>query len=224
MLIEHPRIFDAYPSLTRLPARLLARIQSELRPVGAADGHEFFNVGDSCPALLLLVSGAVRVLKPLPSGRAMPLYKLGPGEFCVLSVSCLLGDVLYPAAGRAAGKVVGAALPKALFRTLVDEEPTFRNEVFSVFASRLCSLLTLIEEMARTRLDERLADLLISRGPVIHATHQGLADELGTAREVVSRILEHFEDNGLVRLRRARVDILDARHLARLYDRVGTGS
>jgi CRP/FNR family transcriptional regulator len=64
---------------------------------------------------------------------------------------------------------------------------------------------------------------LISRGPVIHATHQTLADELGTAREVVSRILEHFEDNGLVRLRRARVDILDARHLARLYDRAVSG-
>jgi CRP/FNR family transcriptional regulator len=224
MLIEHPRIFDAYPSLTQLSARLLARIQSELQPVGAVDGHEFFNVGDNCPALLLLASGTVRVLKPLPSGRAMPLYKLGPGEFCVLSVSCLLGDVLYPAAGRAASKVIGAALPKALFRTLVDEDPTFRNVVFSLFASRLCSLLALIEEMARTRLDERLADLLVSRGPVIHATHQGLADELGTAREVVSRILEHFEDSGLVRLRRARVDILDARHLARLYDRAVTGS
>lgn len=224
MLVEHPRIFDAYPSLTRLPARLLARIQSELQPVGAADGHEFFNVGDSCPALPLLVSGTVRVLKPLPSGRTMPLYRLGPGEFCVLSVSCLLGDVLYPAAGRAAGKVIGAALPKPLFRMLVDEDPAFRNEVFGVFASRLCSLLALIEEMARTRLDERLADLLVSRGPVIHATHQTLADELGTAREVVSRILEHFEDNGFVRLHRARVDILDARHLARLYDRAVTGS
>lgn len=224
MLIEHHRIFDAYPSLTQLPLRLLARIQSELQPVGATDGHELFNVGDSCPALLLLLSGTVRVIKPLPSGRTMPLYKLGPGEFCVLSVSCLLGNVLYPAAGRAAGQVVGAALPKALFRTLVDEDAAFRNEVFSVFAERLCFLMTLIEEMARTRLDERLADLLISRGPVIRATHQTLADELGTAREVVSRILEHFEDNGLVRLRRARVDILDPQHLARLYDRALTGS
>jgi len=224
MLVEHPRIFAAYPSLTRLSPRLLARIQAELQPVGADDGRELFNVGDSCPALPLLLSGTVRVLKPLPSGRTMPLYKLGPGEFCVLSVSCLLGDVLYPAAGRAAGTVIGAALPKPLFRMLVDEDPAFRNEVFGVFASRLCSLLALIEEMARTRLDERLADLLVSRGPVIHATHQGLADELGTAREVVSRILEHFEDNGLVRLHRARVDIVDARHLARLYDRAVTGS
>lgn len=214
---EYQRTVHAYPSLTRLAPRLLARVQSELQPVHAADGHEVFNVGDNCVALPLLVAGSVRVLKPLPTGRALPLYKLGPGEFCVLSISCLLGDVAYPASARTAGEVVGAALPKALFRTLVDEEPTFRNEVFGVFAARLCSLMSLIEEMAMTRLDERLADLLVSRGPVILATHQALADELGTAREVVSRILEHFEDNGLVRLRRARVDVVDPQHLARLY-------
>ena len=92
---------------------------------------------------------------------------------------------------------------------LVDDVPAFRHEVFGLFASRLCFLMTLIEEMAMTRLDERLADLLISRGPVVMATHQALADELGTAREVVSRILEHFEQNGLVRLQRARVDVLE---------------
>jgi CRP/FNR family transcriptional regulator len=132
-------------------------------------------------------------------------------------VSCLLGDVVYPAAGRAAGEVVGATLPKAVFRTLVDEDAGFRNEVFAVVATRLCLLMALIEEMAMTRLDERLADLLISRGPVVHATHQALADELGTAREVVSRILEHFEADGLVRLRRAQVDVLNARHLSRAY-------
>ena len=213
----HTKILEAYTGLTRLPYPLFARVQSELQPVRAADGHELFNVGDSCTVLPLLASGAVRVFKPLPTGRAMPLYKLGPGEFCVLSVSCLLGDVVYPAAARAAGDVVGAALPKALFRTLVDEDTAFRNQVFGLFATRLCFLMSLIEEMAMTRLDERLADLLVSRGPVILTTHQALADELGTAREVVSRILEHFADNGLVRLQRARVDVVDPGHLARLY-------
>jgi CRP/FNR family transcriptional regulator, anaerobic regulatory protein len=111
----------------------------------------------------------------------------------------------------------GPCCRRPCFRTLVDEDPAFRNLVFGLFAARLSSLMTLIEEMAMTRLDERLADLLVSRGPVILATHQALADELGTAREVVSRILEHFADNGLVRLQRARVDVIDARHLARLY-------
>jgi CRP/FNR family transcriptional regulator, anaerobic regulatory protein len=217
MATESSAIFDAYPLLTRLSARLQARTRSELRPIRAADGQDLFDVSDTCTALPLLASGAVRVLKPLSSGRSVPLYRLGPGEFCVLSVSCLLGGVLYPAAAKAAGEVVGAALPKALFRTLVDEETVFRNEVFGVFATRLCLLMTLIEEIAIARLDERLADLLISRGPVIHATHQALADELGTAREVVSRILEHFEANGLVRLRRAQVDVLNPAQLAHAY-------
>jgi CRP/FNR family transcriptional regulator len=217
MLSEYQRIADAYPSLTRLPSPLLARVRSDLQPVRAPDGHDVFNVGDGCTALPLLAAGSVRVFKPLATGRALPLYKLGPGELCVVSISCLLGDVVYPAAARAAGEVIGAALPKALFRTLVDEDPAFRHEVFGVFAARFCSLMSLIEEMAMTRLDERLADLLVSRGPVILATHQALADELGTAREVVSRILEHFEDNGLVRLRRARVDVVDPQHLARVY-------
>ena len=216
MPTEHSRIFHAYPLLSRLPAQFLARLRSELQPVRAADGQELFNVGDSCLALPLLVSGSVRVLKPLPNGRTMPLYTLRPGEFCSLSVSCLLADIAYPAAARAAGDVAGAAMPKPLFRTLVDEDPAFRNEVLGLFAARLCFLMSLIEEMAMTRLDERLAEFLVSRGPVILATHQALADELGTAREVVSRILEHFEHNGLVRLHRARVDVLDPRHLARL--------
>jgi len=210
---QHSKIFDAYPLLRQLPAHLLTRLRSELTPVRAADGQALFNVGDDCRALPLLAAGAIRVHKPLPTGRTMPLYTLSPGEFCSLSVSCLLADVVYPAAARAAGNVVGAGMPKPLFRTLVDEVPAFRHEVFGLFATRLCFLMTLIEEMAMTRLDERLADLLIARGPVINATHQALADELGTAREVVSRILEHFEQNGFVRLGRARVDVLNPQSL-----------
>jgi len=213
---EPSRILEAYPLLGQLPAHLRTRIRSELHAVRASDSQALFNVGDSCTALPLLVSGSIRVIKPLPTGRTVPLYTLGPGDFCSLSVSCLLADVVYPAAARAAGDVVGAAMTKTLFRTLVDEVPAFRNEVFGQFAARLCFLMTLIEEIAMTRLDERLADLLVSRGPVLKATHQALADELGTAREVVSRILEHFEHNGLVRLRRARVDVLKPQHLARL--------
>jgi CRP/FNR family transcriptional regulator len=209
--------FDVYPVLGRLPGRLLARVRDELRPFRAADGQQLFGVGDRCSGVPLITSGTVRVLKPLPSGRVLPLYNVAPGELCVLSVCALLGDVLYPAAGKAIGDVVGATLPKALFRTLVDQAAIFRNEVFAVFAMRLWLLMALIEEMAIMRLDERLADLLVARGPVIRATHQALADELGTAREVVSRILEHFEADGLVRLRRAHVEVLEPQRLAQAY-------
>jgi CRP/FNR family transcriptional regulator len=211
------RTFEAYPVLGSLSGDLQARVLAEMGPMRAGHGQRLFDVGDRCPALPLVADGAIQVVKPLPTGRNLPLYSLRRGELCVLSVSCLLGDVPYPAAAQAAGSVAGAALPKALFRTLVDHAPAFRNEVFGVFASRFCLLMGVIEEMCVTRLDERLADLLISRGPVIHSTHQALADELGTAREVVSRILEHLEAGGFVRLRRARVDLISPEKLARLY-------
>jgi CRP/FNR family transcriptional regulator len=216
MSTDHLTAFDVYPVLGRLPGRLRARVRDELRPFRAADEQQLFGVGDSCSGVPLITRGSVRVLKPLPAGRVLPLDRVAPGELCVLSVCGLLSDVVYPAAGKATGDVVGATLPKALFRTLVDEA-IFRNEVFAGFAARLWLLMALIEEMAITRLDERLADLLVARGPVIRATHQALADELGTAREVVSRILEHFEADGLVRLRRAHVEVLKPQRLAQAY-------
>ena len=217
MLINVLPIFEAYPVLTRVSPRLQGRIRSELTVMRADDGQELFRVADACTALPLIIGGRVRVRRPLPTGRALPLYTLGPGELCVLSVSCLLADFPYPAEGKAEGETVAATLPKALFRALVDEDAVFRNEVFGAFATRFSLLMALIEEMSMMRLDERLADLLISRGPVVHATHQALADELGTAREVVSRILEHFEADGLVRLGRGQVHVLNGRHLAETY-------
>ena len=203
--------------LSAISAGLQSRVRRELQPIRAPTGQRLFGVADRCAALPLVVDGAIRVIKPLTNGKSLPLYKLERGELCVLSVSCLLADVVYPAAAQAASDVTGATLPKSLFRTLVDDAPAFRNEVFGVFAMRFCLLMTLIEEMSVTRLDERLADLLISRGPVVHATHQALADELGTAREVVSRILEHFETDGFVRLRRAHIDVIGAENLAHTY-------
>ena len=210
-------IFEAYPIFNRISARLQGCVRSELRHVRADDGQEFFRVGDPCTEWPLIVAGKVRVVKPLPTGRTLPLYTIGPGEFCALSVSCLIGDLAYPAEGRAAGDVVGATLPKSVFQKLLDDDAAFRKEIFGAFAMRFSLLMGVIEEMSRTRMDERLADLLVSRGPVIHATHQALADELGTAREVVSRILEHFEADGLVELRRAQVHVVDAAHLAETY-------
>jgi CRP/FNR family transcriptional regulator len=210
-------IFEAYPVFNRISPRLQGCVRSELRHLRAEHGDELFRVGDPCTEWPLVVAGKVRVVQPLPTGRTLPLYTVSPGEFCAVSVSCLIGDLTYPAAGRAAGDVAGATLPKPVFQKLLDEDAAFRKELFGAFAMRFTLLMGVIEEMSRLRMDERLADLLVSRGPVIHATHQALADELGTAREVVSRILEHFEADGLVSLRRAQVHVVDAAHLAEAY-------
>jgi CRP/FNR family transcriptional regulator len=210
-------VFEAYPIFNRISPRLQGCVRSELRHIRAEHGQVFFRVGDGCSEWPLIVAGTVRVIKPLPTGRTLPLYTVGPGEFCALSMSCLIGDLPYPAEGRASGEVVGATLPKTVFQQILDDDAAFRKEIFGAFATRFAVLMGVIEEMSRMRLDERLADLLVSRGPVIHATHQALADELGTAREVVSRILEHFEADGLVNLRRGHVEVLNGPQLNETY-------
>ena len=136
-------IFEAYPVLSRVPVRLQGCIRSELRVLRADDGQEVFRPGDPCTEFPLIVGGRLRVLKPGPDGRTLPLYTVGPGEFCVVSVSCLFDDVPYPAAGTALGEVVAATLPKALFHILIDEDAGFRKGIFSAFSKIVHSSLLL---------------------------------------------------------------------------------
>jgi CRP/FNR family transcriptional regulator len=139
-----------------------------------------------------------------------------PGQGCILSGGCLLGHSDYTARGVAEQDVTLLALPPALFHELMLEFEPFRRFVFAMYGDRLAEVMELVEEVAFRRLDERLAQLLIHRGPVVEATHQKLADELGSVREIVSRLLRSFEERGWVRLERERITVLDPRALAAL--------
>jgi CRP/FNR family transcriptional regulator len=96
---------------------------------------------------------------------------------------------------------------------MLESEP-FRRFVFDMYGQRLAEVMELVEAVAFQRLDARLAQLLVRRGPVVQATHQSIADELGSVREIVSRLLRSFEERGWVRLERERVTLLDLKALA----------
>ena len=98
---------------------------------------------------------------------------------------------------------------------MLEFEP-FRRFIFGMYGERLADVMELVEEVAFKRLDARLAQLLIHRGPVVEATHQKLADELGSVREFVSRLLRSFEQRGWVTLERERVTVRDPKALAAL--------
>ena len=164
----------------------------------------------------LVLEGAVRVSMNAPSGREILLYRVGPGQGCVLSGGCLLGHSDYAARGVAEEDVTLASLPPALFHELLLEHEPFRRFVFGMYGERLAEVMQLVEEVAFRRLDERLAQMLIHRGPVIEATHQKLADELGSVREIVSRLLRSFESRGWVKLERERITLTDPKSLAAL--------
>jgi CRP/FNR family transcriptional regulator len=131
-------------------------------------------------------------------------------------VSCLLGQADYPARGVVETDLVGYAISRPMFNRLLAESEPFRAFVFQFFAQRVANLMALLEGVAFGQLDQRLAELLARRGPVIPTTHQMLADELGSVREVVSRILKDFESQSLVQLQRGRIRVVDQQSLARI--------
>ncbi|HRC59365.1 MAG TPA: Crp/Fnr family transcriptional regulator, partial [Candidatus Propionivibrio aalborgensis] len=164
----------------------------------------------------LLLSGTIKVVKSMPAGREMLLYRIEPGGSCVITSSCLLGHMPYSARGIAETALQIAILPKTLFERLIAGDATFRDFVFHLLADRIADLMQLVEEVAFHRLDQRLAKLLLGKSEPIQATHQGLADELGSVREIVSRLLKGFAAQGFVSIGRERISLLDRDGLKQL--------
>jgi CRP/FNR family transcriptional regulator, anaerobic regulatory protein len=207
------RIVELYPALRSLPKQRLDEILTEAIVRDVPAGTVMFDERNACQAFPLLLQGTIRVSKTAPNGRELQLYRVVPGEACLLSSSCLLGNVPYSARGLAESDLVVVALPPPLFTRLLAEHEPFRAYVFSLFAERVSELMQLVEVVAFQRLDQRLAALLLGKGRIIRTTHQSLAEELGSVREIVSRLLKSFADRGMVALERERIEILDPQAL-----------
>lgn len=204
----NPELARLFPALSQLPAPLAQEVERQALPIRAPGGTVLFDAGLACQALPLVLSGKIRVSKRAENGREIRLYSVNPGELCIVTVSCLLGASAYPATGIAESEVFALALPRALFMRLTAEHPPFRDAVFTLFADRLTGMMALVEEVAFQKLDQRLAGWLAVRGPTILASHQDIAQELGSVREIVSRLLKQFEEQNYVRLGRERIEVL----------------
>lgn len=210
------RLRALYPAFETLDDRRLDALFDESMVMNVKAGTILFDDESPCQAFPLLIEGTIRVSKVGASGRELQLYRVVPGEACILTSSCLLGNVAYNARGVAETDVIAVALPQPVFQRLLSEHEPFRNYVFSLFAERIGELMQLVEAVAFQKLDQRLAALLLGKGKLIHVTHQALADELGSVREIVSRLLKTFAEQGLVSLAREQIEIVDAARLRRI--------
>lgn len=205
---EIDRIAERYPDLPLPPEarRSPASVPAAVRvPAGAV----LFDEASPCGGFPLVLEGEVRVARGAPDGRSIELYRVGPGEICVVSASALFGASPMPAHGVAAMASELVLLSPSTFETWTAHEP-FRRYVFGLFSERLADVIALAEAVAFQKLDQRLAAALLGRGVVVEATHQALADELGTVREIVSRLLGRFEKQGLIASGRGRIEIVNA--------------
>ena len=208
------RLLQRFPVFAQLPKARLDALLAEAEVLRAPAGTVLFDSGQPCRGFPLLLEGSVRVSKSSPNGREILLYRVDPGQGCILSGGCLLGHSDYSARGVAEEDVTLVSIPPAQFQELMVEFELFRRLVFGMYSERLAEVMELVDEVAFRRLDQRLAQLLIHRGPVVATTHQKLADELGSVREIVSRLLRSFESRGWVKLERERITLLDPKALA----------
>ncbi len=206
-------LLERFPVFAQLPPAQLDALLRSASLRRAPAGSVLFEPNQPCEGFPLLLEGSVKVAKASPEGREIVLYRVSPGEGCILSGGCLLGQHAYAARGIAESDVALLQMPPAAFNDLIVNSPPFRRFVFDMYGARLAEVMELIDEVAFRKLDTRLARLLVQRGPVIEATHQSLADELGSVRVFVSRLLRSFEERGWVKLARERIDVVDAKAL-----------
>lgn len=205
------RIVAGFPTLAAASPATLERIARAAIYRKVQAGTVMFSEHSPCGGFPLVLSGSVRVVQRYPNGRELQLYRVKPGESCLLSGSCLLANTEYDASGIAESEVELLILPPAEFNALIADDEVFRRHVFALFGERLAAVLQIVEAIAYQKLDQRLAALLVGKpeSGEINATHQALADELGSVREIVSRLLRTFEDRGWVDLGRERIRIVD---------------
>jgi CRP/FNR family transcriptional regulator len=171
-----------------------------------------FHQGDACKNYLIVLDGKIKVFTRAENGREILLYRLLPGDSCVLTTSCLFANRNYPAEGMTETDAVALAIPAKQFNDAIQLSMAFRELVFSAFSSHLSELIELVEEVAFGKIDVRLSKLLLNQrddNNTISSTHQNIATELGSAREVISRQLKELESKGLIKMHRGNIEITD---------------
>jgi CRP/FNR family transcriptional regulator len=194
----------------------LAPALRQLAPLRVPAGTVLFDAGQPCPGFPVVEEGSVRVALAAADGRSLELYRVEPGEICVVSATCLFAQRAASAQGTARTDTVLRLIPAAEFLALCEGDPQLRRYVMGLLAERMADLMALVEAVAFQRLDQRLACLLLARGAVQRCTHQQLAEELGTVREIVSRLLRRFEREGWLALGREHIEVLEAEPLQKL--------
>jgi CRP/FNR family transcriptional regulator, anaerobic regulatory protein len=210
---------EHFPQLTSIQDSAGLRALNEAQLITVPKDTTVFKIGGQCENYFLVINGRVRVQQLAANGREIVLYRVHAGESCVLTTSCLMASNKYPAQGITETEVEAVMIPARVFHEALTQSEGFRRFVLEGYGQRITDLLMVIEDLAFRRLDSRLAERLITLSAgssQLNTTHQALAVELGSAREVVSRQLKEFERKGWIQMGRGTIDIIDVDHLSQL--------
>ncbi len=207
------------PILEHANPELIRELKQKAFYAHIPEGHDVFVEGDTADAIALLISGVVRVYKIGETGREITLYRFGNGESCILTANAILSQKEFPAIATVEKDANAVMIPAETFRDWVRRYDLWREFVFDLLSERLSSVMEIVEEVAFHRMDDRVATFILDRlgqSDTLQVTHQAIAIELGSSREVISRILEDFSTQGFIQVSRGTIKVLDRKGLKSL--------
>jgi CRP/FNR family transcriptional regulator len=216
---EIKRISLAVPVLRQADAPLIREFQQVAFLAKIPKGKDVFLEDSQVDSIALLLSGVVRVYKIGETGREITLYRFGNGQSCILTANAILSQKTFPAIATVEKEAEAVMIPADRFRDWVIRYDLWRDFVFNLLSQRLSAIMAIVDEIAFRRMDARVAALLLVRAQTqspLRITHQEIASELGSSREVISRLLEDFSERGLIHLGRGEIEILDHEGLVSL--------
>jgi CRP/FNR family transcriptional regulator len=209
---QYSRIARVLSVLQQADPQLVREFQQSAFFARIPSGRDVFVEGDRADAIALLISGVVRVYKIGETGREITLYRFGHGESCILTANAILSQQSFPAIATVEQEAEAVMIPAEAFRDWVRRYDLWREYVFDLFSQRLSLVMAVVDEVVFRRMDTRLAAFLLNQSKFqnpLRVTHQEIAAELGSSREVISRLIEDFGSEGIVNAGRGMIEILD---------------
>ncbi|MES9852136.1 MAG: Crp/Fnr family transcriptional regulator [Candidatus Thiodiazotropha sp. L084R] len=216
------RIIELFDFLQKSDSDFIQSFFNRVNRIELPASQPICQQGTQCSHLALVISGSAKVYKVSENGREITLYRIGPGESCILTASCIMNGEPFPAYAVSEEPIEALLINTTDVIRWTDDTAAWRNYLFGLINSRLSEVIGVVEEVAFRRVDRRLASYLIQRSDstngLIETTHQVIASDLGTSREVVSRILKDLEQQQMISTARGAIRISNR---ARLNEKSG---
>ena len=214
---------DYFPIWNKMTPEHKQRLTDSAEFLKVKAGTVVHNGSMDCLGLLLIQSGQLRVYTLSSEGREITLYRLFDHDICLFSASCVMPNIQFEVIIEAEKDAEMWVLPSCLFKDLMEESAVVANYANQLISSRFSEVMWLMEQIMWKSFDKRLASFLLEESVLeastsLKITHEKIANHMGTAREVVTRMLRYFQNEGMVKLTRGTVELTDLKRLQALQD------
>lgn len=221
------QIRDFIPVWNQLTAAQQEQLQESAAERHAAQGAMLHYGDGECEGLFCVASGQLRAFVLSSEGKEITIYRLLPGNMCLFSASCMFSGLKLDISIEAEKETDLLVIPAAAYRKTMEQSPALSNYTNQLMAERFSDVMWLMEQILWQSMDRRLAAFLLEEGRINHSqvltiTHERIASHLGTAREVVTRMLKYLQSEGLIALSRGEIRIMNREGLENLAESSGS--